>query len=170
MVVEGGMVTEAGGGIGGGRGRAARGRQRETKSTKRRRRVKQRRVTTRALGCAETKERRWCLRGACGHILTPFNHVMVPLPRIRCPPRGTRFRSRHPHPRGRSFRRWSQNRHRTRQNVLVACLNRLDMGMILAMIPPLYRSPGPPHPAARAVLQSIAPDGSSDGKRSAGVW
>ena len=54
------MAVEVRGGIVGGKGGGARGRQRETESTKRGRSAKQRRVATRAVRCAKTKERR-CL-------------------------------------------------------------------------------------------------------------
>jgi hypothetical protein len=72
-------VIKAGGGIVGRKEWATRGRQRETKSTQRVRSAKQRRVTTRALGCAKIKERR-CLRKACeGYIIQRHHHVRVPL-------------------------------------------------------------------------------------------
>lgn len=54
--------------------------------------------------------------------------------------------------------------------MLVACLNKLDMGKILTTILELNRLPRPPRPCACAGHRSIVLDGSFDGKWKAGVW
>lgn len=55
--------------------------------------------------------------------------------------------------------------------MLAACLNKLDMGKILATIPELgCLLPSPPHPCARAGHRSIVLGGSFGGKWNAWVW
>ena len=163
-------MEETRSGIVGGRGSGTRRAQRETESTERRRSPKEIGVATRACGCAEFKGSSLRGEGQREDILMHYYHVMYFLPRqIRLAPLGVALQSRHHRPRGRNFRRWIQNRLRTRRSVHDACLKKLDMGKNPVKILALSYSHSGARRGARAGLRSTALNGPFAGKWSAGV-